>query len=69
MSILAGPWVDAPERQPVAACPRHLFVEMTRRNGNVVALCNACRERIEVPIMEFDQLFAQGLAVGKVVRL
>lgn len=50
-------------------CQRHLFVEMTRRRGNVVAVCNACRERIEVPVAEFDQLFAQGLAVGKAVRL
>lgn len=50
-------------------CAHHLFMEMARRHGNVVALCNACRERIEVPTVEFDEMFRQGLAVGKPVRL
>lgn len=62
MSTMIGPW-------PGSACPRHLFVEMARRYGNVVALCNACRERIEVPSAEFDQMFAEGVAIGKPVRL
>lgn len=51
------------------ACRRHLFVELARRYGNVVALCNACRERIEVPVAEFDEMFAKGEAIGKPVRL
>lgn len=52
-----------------APCPRHLFVELARRHGNVVALCNECRERIEVPTVEFDDMFRLGQAVGKPVRL
>lgn len=50
-------------------CLRHIFVEMARRNGNVVALCPTCRERIEVPTVEFDDMFRLGQAVGKPVRL
>lgn len=56
-------------RRTTVNCIRHIFVEMTRRNGNVVALCPQCRERIEVPIVEFDEMFRLGQAVGKPVRL
>lgn len=64
-------WADHYYARPALSqpCPRHLFVEMARRGCDVIALCNACRERIEIPTSEFDELFANGLAVGKPIRL
>lgn len=56
-------------RRTKVNCVRHIFVEMARRYGNVVALCPTCRERIEVPTVEFDEMFRQGQAVGKTIRL
>ena len=62
-------WSDAVSQAPVRHCPRHFFIDMVRRVDTVIALCNGCHERIEVPTAEFAQMCVRGEAAGKPGRL